>query len=81
VGHACLEAGARFPQSPEASHLVLLAVPFVLALCDALARLDTEGIRYAVFYEPDDDLGFTAACTEPLEEPHRRLFRRYPLWR
>jgi hypothetical protein len=49
-------------------------------LCDVLARLDTEAIRYALFFEPDDGLGFTAACTEPLTDIKRYLFSRYRLW-
>jgi len=79
VGHACLEAGARFAQPSRAANLVLLAVSSEPKLCDALARLDTECIRYALFFEPDDGLGFTTACTEPLAGESRRVFRRYRL--
>jgi hypothetical protein len=79
VGHACLEAGARFDQPPRAAHMVLLAVSSEPELCDALARLYAEGIRYALFFEPDYGLGFTAACTEPLTGGRRRVFRRYRL--
>jgi hypothetical protein len=79
VGHACLEAGARFAQPPEACHLVLLAVSSEATLRDALAWLDIMSIRYALFFEPDDKMGFTAACTEPLVDERRRIFRRYNL--
>jgi hypothetical protein len=79
VGHACLEAGAQFGRSAADAHLVLLGVPSEAALRDALARLDVEGISYALFFEPDEGLGFTAACTEPLAGEGRRFFRRYRL--
>jgi hypothetical protein len=38
-------------------------------------------VQCITFYEPDDGLGYTAACTEPITGLNRRLFRRIPLWR
>lgn len=38
------------------------------------------GIRSEIFDEPDNDLGLTAACTEPVCGSTRRVFRRMPLW-
>jgi hypothetical protein len=38
-------------------------------------------VKCVTFYEPDDGLGYTAACTEPINALNRRLFRRIPLWR
>ena len=81
VGHVCLEAGRRFVQLEESCHLVLLAVPSEPGLCAAVARAEAAGVRCEAFYEPDDEMGYTAACTEPLKLCDRRLFRRYPLWR
>jgi hypothetical protein len=45
-----------------------------------LERIGLHGIRFAVFHEPDDEMGFTAACTEPLDAKYRREFRALPLW-
>jgi hypothetical protein len=80
VGHACLEAGRRFAQPAEPGNLVLLSVPSERHLHDAVARAELAGIRCVVFNEPDDHLGDTAACTEPVLARDRRVFRRFPLW-
>ena len=32
------------------------------------------------FYEPDNDLGYTALATEPITREKRRILNRYPLW-
>jgi hypothetical protein len=50
-------------------------------LHDAVTRIEMTGIRCAVFYEPDDGMGNTAACTEPISEDRRRIFKRFQLWR
>jgi hypothetical protein len=80
VGHACLEAGRRFAQPAEPGNLVLLSVPSERHLHDAVVRAELAGIRCVVFNEPDDDLGDTAACTEPVLARGRRVFRYFPLW-
>ncbi len=77
--HASIEAGARF-HHPTGCHLVLLSVPDERALHEALTGLDWHGICYSLFYEPDDGIGYSAACTQPVGKHHRRLFRRYNLW-
>jgi len=83
VGHACLEAGALFglahpPARP--CYLVLLGVSSEKHLRWALAGLEELGVRYTVFFEPDDDMGYTVACAEPVETTGRRYFRRFELW-
>lgn len=81
VGHACLEAGNRFEQTVDPANLVLLGVPSQQKLYDAIARMEAAGIRCEVFYEPDDEMGHTAVCTEPVSGLQRRVFRRYRKWR
>jgi hypothetical protein len=80
VGHACLEAGRRFVWLAEPCNLVVLSVPSVAHLRDAVVRAELAGIHCAIFHEPDDEMGNTAACTEPISCDQRRMFRRYPLW-
>jgi len=79
VGHACLEAGRRF-QPEEGCHLVVLSASNEIDLQLAVQQAEAIGIRCASFFEPDDDMGFTAFCTEPVSGHHRRFFRRYALW-
>ena len=81
VGHACLEAGSRF-NLPEAScNLVLFGVSSQARLREAAAWVEMAGIKCVTFFEPDDDLGYTAACTEPVRGGARRFLRRFNLWR
>lgn len=44
------------------------------------ARLEEQGIRSEVFFEPDDAMGYSALATEPLPEERRRHFRKLGLW-
>src|SRR4051812_43994313 len=80
VGHACLLAGQRFAPPADTCHLIVLGVLSVEHLRDVVAETAWAGVRWAVFHEPDDGLGDTAACTAPLLGVARRVFRRLPLW-
>ena len=81
TGHACLEAGSRFPQpGKDTSYLVVLAVQNERKLMEAVAEAKYHGVRSVVFFEPDNKLGHTASCTEPVQGETRHLFKRYPLW-
>lgn len=80
VGHACLEARKCFSQSETPCNLVVLSVPSERHLHAAVAWIESAGVRSAVFYEPDNDMGYTAACTEHISGRARRIFRRFPLW-
>ena len=80
VGHACLEAGKSFEQPSQSCNLVVLSVPSERHLHEAVARIRFAGIECFVFFEPDDDMGYTAACTQPVQASYRRVFKRFPLW-
>jgi hypothetical protein len=82
VGHACLEAGRKFPQPSDGpSILVVLAVSSEDALVRAVERVNRRGVQTVVFCESDNSFGYTAACTEPVNDQQRIIFRTYPLWR
>ena len=80
IGHVCLEAGNRFEQPAEPCNLVLLGVPSEADLLNEVERLHLSGIQCTLFYEPDQHLGYTAACTQPVQAVQRRFFRRLLLW-
>lgn len=80
VGHACLEAGSRFNQPGVFSNLVLFGVSSQARLRDAAAWVEAVGIRCFAFFEPDDAMGYTAVCTEPVVGDARLFFRRFKLW-
>ena len=82
ASHACLQAGARFPQPKEPCHLVVLTVASQAYLRQAVERLmEQGGIGMETFWEPDDTLVFMASCSEPVSGQARRWFKRYALWR
>jgi hypothetical protein len=81
TGHACLEAGEKFSQPHDKpGFLIVLAVPSEESLIDAVEQINQRGIQTVVFFEPDNQLGYSAACTQPVTEPQRGIFRKYPLW-
>jgi hypothetical protein len=81
VGHACLEAGSKFQKPNGTIYLVVVCVESVTDLLIALEKIGLLGIQFVLFHEPDDEMGFTAACTEPLKSIYRREFRDFPLWK
>jgi hypothetical protein len=81
VGHACLEAGSRF-QPPEcASNLVVLRVDSEVRLLAAVEKVEAADVRCVVFHEPDDGMGYSAACSEPVHGALRCVFRSFSLWK
>ncbi len=58
----------------------MLAIPSQNHLLDAADELARAGIRHTLFFEPDFNFGYTAACTEPLADDLRRRLRRFKLW-
>lgn len=81
VGHACLEAGGKFKQPEETIYLVVLQVDNKDKLLEAFYTLDYNNIKAVMFDEPDDNMGYTAFCTEPLAEDQRKYFKKYQLWK
>lgn len=79
--HAALEAGFRFAAPKDVAHLVMLSVPDQESLLQAAAHLEDCGVAHHVFYEPDDDMGYSALATRPLFGCERKALRRYPLYR
>jgi hypothetical protein len=81
VGHACLEAGRHFEQPPN-GNMVVLSVRSEEMLLKTVAVTEQAGIKWALFYEPDAQMGHTAACSEPIENCEtKRAFRKFQLWK
>lgn len=78
AAHAALEAGHRFG---EHSHLICFGAQDEEDLLKQARYLDQQGIKFQMFHEPDNDTGFTAICTEPLQGDQRRPMRRFSLLR
>lgn len=76
TAHAAHEAGERFGAH---SHMALMGINDQKELLKTAEHLDRCGIRYQMFFEPDNDTGYTAIVTEPLIGERRKPMRRYSL--
>ena len=78
--HASLEAGRAFDFNDH-THIVLLKINDKKALLLAQDMLEYNGIQSKMFFEPDDQVGHTALCTEPISGAKRKHFAKYQLWK
>ena len=82
IGHACYEAGKLFRDDQGISNLVLLSAKDENALIDISEKLGMRGIKFYIFYEPDNSMGNSAICTEPIiENRDRNFFKKWNLFR
>jgi len=50
-------------------------------MLEAAEHLKQHGIQFRMFYEPDNDAGYTAIATEPLRGDQRRPMKKFKLLR
>lgn len=84
LGHACHEAGKLLPHSEHTlpSSLILLSAKDEDDLLNIADRINCAGIQFSMFYEPDNEIGYSAICTRPISSPRERLlFRQWDLYR
>ncbi len=82
IGHACHEAGKRTSYDKNISSLILLSARDQEDLVDIAMKLDGKGIEFYMFHEPDNNMGFSAICTQPINDPNlRNFFRKWNLFR
>lgn len=84
LGHACHEAGKMLsPQEhTEPSNLILLSAKDEDELIDIAKRVDCAGIKFHMFYEPDNQMGYSALCTRPIvTDRERSFFKHWDLYR
>ena len=81
AAHACIEAARTglIPATIEHPHLVVCREANEEKLRALAEVLAAEGIRCALFYEPDRGGELTALCTEPVAGVRRRVFRKLQL--
>lgn len=82
IGHACHEAGKRASTDRDISSLILLSSRDQEDLERIAMKLDSRGIKFYMFHEPDNNMGFSAICTEPIyDSAIRSFFRKWDLFR
>lgn len=79
TGHACLEAGYAFPTKTKCN-LVLLELEDLDHLQNTVELLQKKNIQFITFTEPDDNMGLTAICTEPIFGNRRKVLQKFKLW-
>ena len=82
IGHACYEAGKMFKDKLGISNLILLEAKNEKDLLNIAKKLDTRGIDFYIFHEPDDNMGYSAICTRPVvSEKERSFFKKWDLYK
>lgn len=79
ASHAAIQATNLWPSHEP--NLVVLEVADQADLVRTCDRLKDVGIDCAAFYEPDNDLGYSACATGPLNERDRRYLKGFRTWR
>lgn len=79
--HSALEAGRHLRKPDSISHLVLLQVqdePELVSISEMLRSFD---IKHHLFFEPDNNMGYSSLTTEPIEHKAlRKIFSKFPLY-
>lgn len=81
VGHACFEGGLTFSFLGDSCNLVLAEAQNQEELCRIQAKINSLGIKNVIFWEEDESMGYTAICTEPIEDKNRGKLRGLAMWR
>jgi hypothetical protein len=84
LGHACHEAGKLLPYAEhrDVASLILLSAENEAELKSISRKIDCAGIDHYMFYEPDNNMGYSAICTRPItSDRERAFFRRWDLYR
>lgn len=82
AAHSALEAGRELGTPSTTTHLILLETKSENSLLRIADELKEQNIRFYLFFEPDDNRGFTSLTTEPLtDEKKRAYFSKHSLYR
>jgi hypothetical protein len=79
--HAAHEAGIYLSEESQTSSVVVCGVSNEQELLKSQARIESRGIRFVLFREPDMNDEATALASEPLNGTGKKAFANYKLWR
>ncbi len=82
--HATFEVARRLQSDQDLDvtpSCIVIGVPDKAALFRVIEKLRSNDIEHQVFYEPDFNMGLSAAATVPLGQGQRRVLSNYRLWR
>lgn len=82
TAHATHEAGIRFGKvDGKISHFCIFGVKNANELVEINGFLNSKGVNFAIFHEPDFDMGYTALATEPLVGQRREIMADFKILR
>lgn len=76
TAHACLQSD----KPKTVNSIVLFEVKNEDHLIKVNEYLKGRGLKTYMFFEPDDDMGYTAIATEPLRGEDRTIMSRFRMW-
>lgn len=76
TAHACLQSD----KPKTVNSIVLFEVKNEEHLIKVNEYLKSRGLKTYLFFEPDDDMGYTSLATEPLHGEDRTIMSRFRLW-
>ena len=74
-----MEMGFVTEAPAEPTFLIALSVKNEKALMKVADLLEGQGIKFKIFFEPDNNYGYTALCTVPVEFGKYKIFEKYNL--
>jgi hypothetical protein len=77
AAHATHEAGIRFGKTEMPTHFVLVGAKDQSQLEKIAMHLDFHQIEFEMFFESDNDVGYTAIATRPLYGDERKPLRKF----
>jgi len=76
TAHACLQSD----KPKTVNSIILFEVKNEEHLIKVNEYLKDRGLKTYMFFEPDDDMGYTSLATEPLHGEDRTIMSRFRLW-
>lgn len=79
--HSAIQAGAEFLNPSQIPFLITLQAKDENHLQEISLFLKQKGIRYHMFFEPDNNMGYSSITTEPLSIEQSKALSNFKLWR
>ncbi len=79
--HAVYQLAAIYAPGQGIPNIILIGLPDIKGLKRVLAKLKHNRIPHYEWHEPDNDFGFTAIATIPLDEEQRKVLKNYRLFK
>lgn len=80
TAHATQEITKKTPHPVNTCHLILLEASNKIHLQNIRMKLAEREIEHEMFYEPDNDMGYTAIATEPIYGSERNFFKKFRMY-